>query len=338
LPRVGLALAAASLMRATTVHAAPPGDANLVEAPVLYRPAPKPVEDLQAPRVLYNKWRGTGYGAYLAPKDLDVGADGGVDVMLHLNGAMLAEKEWRESGLNAVVASIAIREVVGSAGYAKLFSDPGYLDWVLGATLADLRKNGVPQATRVRRLGVTSWSAGMGGVSQLIGRDAWRQRLDSVVLLDSLHATYADPKTGVAFVKNPEHAVMGLGVDWVDTKVLGKYTQFAKDAASGKRVFVTAASSILPPDYASCRETSIALLRAVGTDADPVRDEAKNALGMSLRFRADKGELHFRGYAGGGPHDHFDQLHLVGEMVRTFVAPRWNRLAAEERRQFTASQ
>ncbi len=218
------------------------GPTASVELPRFVRPQ-KPMTDeavddaLAVPPVEYGKWQGTGYGAYLAPKRLDVGPDGGVDVMLHLNGAMMADKEWRESGLNAVVASIAIREIVGSAGYAKLFAEPGYLDYVLRSTLADLQKNGEKRVTHVRRLGVVSWSAGMGGVSQLWAAPALA-RIDSVVLLDSIHATYTDPKSGVARVAVPGQAAMGLGADWVDMKAVSKYVRLANEAAEGKKAFV----------------------------------------------------------------------------------------------------
>ncbi len=320
------------------------GPTASVELPRFVRPQkPKVMTDeavddaLAVPPVEYGKWQGTGYGAYLAPKHLDVGPDGGVDVMLHLNGAMMADKEWRESGLNAVVASIAIREIVGSAGYAKLFAEPGYLDYVLRSTLADLQKNGEKRATHVRRLGVVSWSAGMGGVSQLVGNPATLARIDSVVLLDSIHATYTDPKNGVARVAVPGQAAMGLGADWVDMKAVAKYVHLASEAAQGKKAFVISASAILPPDYASCAETSRAVLRAVSSPVTELESAEKNALGMTPKYRAAKGDLHARGWRGGGPHDHFDQLHLVGEMVRTYIAPRWNRMAASERQQLTAA-
>jgi hypothetical protein len=45
---------------------------------------------------------------------------------------------------------------------------------------------------------------------------------------------------------------------------------------------------------------------------------------MRLSYRADAGNLHVRGYRGVGPRDHFDHLHLVGEVLRNWLVPRWN--------------
>lgn len=281
------------------------------------------------PPVEYSKWLGTGYGAYLLPKNLDVGADGGVDLMIHLNGAMMADKEWRDSGLNAIVASIAIREVVGSAGYAKLFSQPGYLDFVVRSTFADMKKNGEKRPLHLRRLGVVSWSAGMGGVGALLGNSETAQKIDAVVLLDSAHAPYADPKSGQVLMGNPTNPAMGRGVEWVDTKSIGKFVRFAEKAKEGAKALIMSSSSILPPDYASCAETIEAIMNQVHVPGTGVQE--KNGLGMTLKWKSDAGSLHGRMWRGGGPHDHFDQLHLVGEMMRSFVSPRWNKLAAQDR-------
>ena len=308
----------------TNVYPAP--SATVAELPELVRAKET---TFSVPPVEYGKWMGTGYGAYLAPKNLDVGADGGVDMMIHLNGAMMADKEWRESGLNAIVASIAIREVVGSAGYAKLFASPGYLDFVVRSTFADIRSKGEKRPLHLRRLGVVSWSAGMGGVGALLGNGETAQKIDSVVLLDSAHAPYADPKNGHVLMGNPTNPAMGRGVDWVDSKSIGKFVRFAEKAKEGAKALVMSSSSILPPDYASCAETIEAIMNQVHVAGTGVQE--KNALGMTLKWKSDAGSLHGRMWRGGGPHDHFDQLHLVGEMMRSFVSPRWNRLAAQDR-------
>jgi hypothetical protein len=271
-----------------------------------------PQADDETLAVAFGKWRGTAYGGMLAPIALDVGPDGGFDLMIHLNGAMMADKDWRSSGLNAVVASVAIREVVGSAGYAKLFSAPGYFDAILSETLKNVQKHVAPKALHIRRIGLVSWSAGMGGVSQLLAQKETADRIDSVVLLDSFHASYRNPKTGQSLVKTPGQAVMGLGTSWVDTKAIANHTRFAKRAAEGDAVMVVSSSAILPPDYASCAETAQAVMSLV--------------------------DFHVRNWKGGGPHDHFDQLHVVGDMVRAFVRPRWNRMAEDAKRELHATR
>jgi hypothetical protein len=196
----------------------------------------------------------------------------------------------------------------------------------LAQTVKQVQKNVDSRATKIRRLGIASWSAGMGGVSQLLSNKETAARTYSIVLLDSFHAAYANPKTGTAFVATPGQAAMGLGVNWVDPKSLTKHLRFGKRAVDGDAIMVVCSSSIAPPDYASASETTL----ANALEADP-RDMSDSVGTMTLRQRADKGGLHVRTWKGGGPHDHFDQLHLVGSLVREFVTPRWNKLAEDER-------
>jgi hypothetical protein len=54
-------------------------------------------------------------------------------------------------------------------------------------------------------------------------------------------------------------------------------------------------------------------------------------------YHADSGGLHVRGFRGSGPRDHMDQVHLLGDVMRTFVAPRWTRMAVVEERKAATS-
>ena len=284
------------------------------------------------PAVPFGKWQGTGYGGFLVPENLDVSDDGGVDVLVHFNGAMMTDADYRQSKTNAIVMSIAINEIVGSAGYARMFEDPGHMDRVLDSLFATLKKS-TKKKLHLRRLGLVSWSAGMGAVGKLLRSPKWSARIDTVVLLDSLHTGYLG-KDGRALVKNEQHAAMGLGEGAVDKKSLEPFVQFAKEAAAGKKTFVLSASAIVPPDYASASETGRALFTLLAgksvSDANDF-DDTKPTRPMTLRFRGDVGNFHVLGWKGGGKRDHFDQLHLVGDILREHVGHRWFELARKER-------
>lgn len=284
-----------------------------------------------APEVEFGRWQGTGYGGFLVPKNLDIADDGGVDVLVHFNGAMMTDAAYRASKTNAIVMSIAINEVVGSGGYARLFEDVGRLDRVLDALFAQVSK-AHKKNVHLRRLGLVSWSAGMGAIGKILRTPKWAARIDSIVLLDSLHAGYHD-KDGRPITKNPANPVMGLGDDAVETKSLEPLVQFARLAAQGKKTFVVSASAITPPDYASCSETArvlykLAMGRAV-EDADGV-ETSMAGRPMRLKFRGQKGNFHVFGWHGGSKRAHFDQLHLVGDMLREHVGHRWRELSQRE--------
>ena len=46
---------------------------------------------------------------------------------------------------------------------------------------------------------------------------------------------------------------------------------------------------------------------------------------MTLAKRVDSGNLHVRGFKGRGPRDHFQHLYMIGEVLRSWVVPRWKR-------------
>lgn len=291
------------------------------------------------PPVPFGKWQGTGYGGFLVPEKLDISDDGGVDVLIHFNGAMMADADYRDSKTNAVVMSIAIKEIVGSAGYARMFENPGHLDRVLDTLFSHLKKSTHNKKLHLRRLGLVSWSAGMGAVGKILRSPKWAARVDTVVLLDSLHTGYVG-KDGRPLVKR-EHAAMGLGEGAVDKRSLAPFVKFAELAAAGKKTFVLSASAILPPNYASASETARVLFSQLAgksvSDANDVDESHPNASHkMALKFRGDVGNFHVLGWKGGGKRDHFDQLHLVGDILREHVGHRWSELARKERAQRTS--
>ncbi len=46
--------------------------------------------------------------------------------------------------------------------------------------------------------------------------------------------------------------------------------------------------------------------------------------GLVEWYHSDAGSLHVRGYRGDGPKDHLDQLHLLDDLIREHVTPRWD--------------
>lgn len=286
-----------------------------------------------SPPVPFGKWQGTGFGGFLMPEHLDVSDDGGVDVLVHFNGAMMTDAEYRASKTNAIVMSIAIPEIVGSAGYARMFEDPGHLDRVLDSLFAQVKKT-TKKKLHLRRLGLVSWSAGMGAVGKILRSAKWSSRIDTIVLLDSLHAGYLG-KDGKAVAKNETHPAMGLGVDAVDRKSLAAFAAFAQEAAAGRKTFVLSASAIVPPGYATASETGRALFTlASGKSVTEVNEAGPR--NMHMKFRGDSGNFHVLGWKGGGKHDHFDQLHMVGDILREHVGHRWLELARKERKDRTS--
>ncbi len=318
--RAGLfaaALAFATLLSSTASRATGDGSRSAGAAPpavvpvVLREPAAAPAAPATpvttAPVAFAERWRGAGFsGVYLTPKDGFVADDGGVDLAFHFNAALVAEPEWRQSNANSVVVSVAYG--VGSGTYAEPFSNPQLFGYMVRSVLGEIEKSLPRDAKKKLHARRVTWSAGFGAVGKILAFAEYYEKIDSVVLLDGIHAGYTGP--------GPHGA--GEGADKVDLKMIGNLVRFAKDAADGKKTMVITHTSIVPPDYASAAETTTALLGAIGLSRQVVNEPTE---GMLLTSRVDEKGLHVRGFGGNSKGAHMKHLHLVGWAMRDFVVP-----------------
>jgi hypothetical protein len=272
-------------------------------APASIEPAPEPVaivaEDKEeAKPIVYGGWDGLGPRgcAYLAPKGDFVREDGSVDVVFHFHAGQMSDREIRTSGVNAVFVSCGWG--VGTASYSDAFADPNRFDGMLKTITKRVG------AKSVRKLALVSWSAGFASISKILRVPRYYAMTDTVVLLDSLHSAYTASGD-------------------VDTKMLSPFIRFASDASRGEKAMVITHSAIVPPGYASSTEATRTVLNAIDVPSDEAGNRDVGTETMRLSYRADTGNLHVRGYRGQGPRDHFDHLHLVGQVLRSWLVPRW---------------
>jgi hypothetical protein len=282
-------------------------------AAVIETPAPEPL-----PEVSYEAgWKSFGVGrcAYLPPKDEFIGADGSVDIVFELHAGQMAQRDLVASGVRGVF--VACGYGIGSGGYSKAFEDPTRFGRIITKLTRTIGAAAHRRDVHVGRLALASWSAGFAAVNRILASPEWYAATDTVVLLDSLHARYGG---------SHEH---------VDVRTLQRFVHFARDAAAGTKTMVITHSSIVPPGYASTTEATAALLAEAGVHPTPVAadDEPepafKNAGMHTPTLRVDQGGLHVRGFRGAGPHDHFDHLHLIGVVLRTWLVPHWYTPASE---------
>ena len=327
-----ITLASAFIARAPSARANEPapsvvampvaGASSTTKPAVAAATAAAHVDDLAAP-IAFDRWRGLSFGTYLAPQSDFVSDDGGVDVVFHFHAGQMAEKQLKESGVNAVFVSCGFG--IGSGVYAKQLASPERFERMLAEVVKNLEKDTGKKGLHVRKLALASWSAGFAAVGKILGVDRYYAMVDTVILNDSLHSQYTGP--------NPKTAGFSTlrGAERVDLKMIATFVRFAKEAASerGTKSMTITHSAIVPPDYASSAEATQALLAAIdvpSTNTKP-EDEAPSSVwrGMTLSKQADSGNLHVRGFRGRGPRDHFEHLYLIGEVLRSSVVPRWNR-------------
>ena len=274
------------------------------------------VDLVSAPRIEeWQRWHGLSFGSYLSPKSGFVTDDGGVDVVFHFHAGQMAERQMKESGVNAVFVSCGYG--IGSGAYADALANPARFGRMLDELVKNLETQTGRKGLHVRHLALASWSAGFAAVGKILGVERYYAMVDTVILNDSLHSQYKDPNpkaSGVSTVR---------GADRVDLKMIRSFVRFAKDAAAGQKSMAITHSAIIPPDYASSTEATQALLTAIEVPAETTDEGGWRS--MKLVKRADAGNLHVRGFRGAGPRDHFEHLYLLGEVLRSWVVPRWKR-------------
>lgn len=278
-----------------------------------------------------SSWAGFGVAgcSYLAPSSDFIAEDGAVDVIWHFHAGQMASADMKASGMPAIFVSCGYG--IGTGGYSSRFTDPSRF----GAMMRSLTRTISFKAKRSVHLGhlaLASWSAGFAAVNRILGsataNEDWYDRTDAVLLFDGLHAQYIDLPEDAKLKTKP---VAARGADHVDTKMLRRFIRFASDAAAGKKRMVITHSSIVPPDYASTTEATAALLGAVAP-AQTSSESSAAPFGlpsMVPSVTVDAGNLHVRGFRGTGPHEHFDHLHLIGEALRSWIAPGWYSAVSE---------
>jgi hypothetical protein len=250
-------------------------------------------------------------------------ADGAYDLVVHFHGnTELVIDNVGAAGVNAAV--LVINLGINSGVYEDRYASPDELRELLSRTQRAMEKRGLANA-RLRRLALSSWSAGYGAILRSIENPALGAQVDSVVLLDGMHARMlpeGEPNSGN-----------------IDALRIEPFVRFARAAVAGSKLMVITHSDVKPPDYAGVRETTDALLHAVGVQRKPGGTAPEMPLLSSThgvpkskiiplepRSEVQARGLVVRGYSGELPEHHMAHLirmATVGlpELARRFGAP-----------------
>ncbi|MBW2522830.1 MAG: hypothetical protein JRI23_01580 [Deltaproteobacteria bacterium] len=248
-------------------------------------------------------------------------ADGAYDVVVHFHGNPNAVAESvQRAGINAVLVIVNLG--AGATRYVKRFADPGRLRAILRRVDEKLADRGLREPRR-RRLALSAWSAGYGGIMRVLGDAATAADVDAVLLLDALHARRLPATRGI------------------DRGDLAPFAAFAKRAAAGKALLLITHSEIEPEGpLVSVDDCSGFLLEQLGVrrvptvgwvaptslDAAHASYAARSLLPLDLASVARQGGLVVRGYEGSTPEHHIAHLFqmepLALDDLRRWWAPR----------------
>jgi hypothetical protein len=232
-------------------------------------------------------------------------ASGAYDLVAHFHGAPpRVISMFEHAGIDAVL--VVINLGTGSGPYEQAFARRGGLDDLLDGVAGVIEKTCGAGPRHVKRIALSSWSAGYGATYRILSHADEAARIDTVLLADGLHVGFRG------------------GYRRVDALQIAPFERFAASAARGDRLMGITHSSIVPPHYASTTETADFLLGAEGIaqSREHLPGPRRHMVEVS---RGDRGGLHVRGFSGTGPDDHVDQFYSMGDTLLPLLAARWQR-------------
>ncbi|HVK70434.1 MAG TPA: hypothetical protein VM694_38540 [Polyangium sp.] len=251
---------------------------------------------------IYDRWSNEpSIGQMIAPKKGGITKSGGFDLVVHFHGHEPIRKEFVKTAKGSVLVGIDLG--IGSGAYAQGFAAPNTFPQLLASVEAAMaKKTGNPKA-HVRKLALSSWSAGYGAIEQILRQQAGK-RVDAVILLDSLHTGYIDERSKA-----------------LKTGQIDVFVDYAKRAAKKQAFMFLSHSSIIPPGYASTTEVASYVIGEL--KGKPKKAKRADVLGLDLIRRYDKGDFHVRGYTGDDKPDHCAHIGLMADIVRVHLEARW---------------
>lgn len=287
-------LTLATLLFALLQAQAPP-------APAAQNPSPMSDTTRPHPRVAQYEPKGQrlpiGQGTLFIREGMKARAR--LPLIVHFHGAPWVI-EHQISKLKQDVVLVTFNIGAGSGVYARPFADAAQFGAVLADAAAGASKI-LGRQVAFDRIVLTSWSAGYGSIRAILRQPEHYARVSSVVLLDSMHASYAG--ASMAGPRAEDLPVLAPDVD--------VFTQLASDAVAGHKQFLILHSEVFPGTYASTTETADAILRSAGVKRRAQLREGP--IGMQQLSETTTGKLTVIGYAGNTAPDHVDHLYSVAE-------------------------
>jgi LysM repeat protein len=251
---------------------------------------------------IYESWdRSPSMGQMIAPQLGGITRSGQFDVMFHFHGHEPVRKEWVQVMDGAVLVGLTLG--IGSGPYESVFRDSQVFPKLIRSVEAAMAKKTGNEKARVRKVGLSAWSAGYGAVGEILRTSYGKQHVDSVILLDGLHCGYT-----------------GKTLNEIQ---LQPFVDFANQAVQGNKFMFVSHSSIIPPGYASTTETANFLIQKQRGRPRAVRPRGSDPMGLDLIARYDRGNFHVRGYQGNDKMDHCAHIGLLRDVLKVHIKRRW---------------
>jgi len=238
-------------------------------------------------------------GSLFIPVGFKGNATGEFDLTLHLHGAPgIVEENFEVAKCPGVLATVTLPGL--SAVYTERFKDTNTFWRILREVEAQLKRSGAP-VPRVGRVTVTSFSAGFGGVREMLNDSNIFARIDAIVMADSIYAGFAGEPA--------ERKVNSVNMEG--------FLRFAREATERRKRLLVSHTQLRTPNYASTVETADYLVAQLGGQREAATEDWPGGLKLLSRFRKGQCEiLGFDGDTGAHHMQHLRQLSLFLERLK----------------------
>ncbi|MEM6334391.1 MAG: dockerin type I domain-containing protein [Planctomycetota bacterium] len=228
------------------------------------------------------------------PSWIDI-TDNQVDVLVHFHGSPdTIHRNAGHAGLNAVILNVNYAGL--SSAYSTPFSDADLFGDVLDGALNTLNSQRGLSDLAFDSVSVSSFSAGFGAVREILKQPAYIDRIDGLLLADTLYASFTSP----------------TDLKPLDSQMAG-FRTYAQAAAAGSKTMIVSHSQVQTFTYSNTAETADDLMATVGVTPTPTNETGLGTL--SFYRKAQQGNFSVWGAAGSNGDAHLEHLRYIGEWL-----------------------
>lgn len=226
----------------------------------------------------------------ILPRDVDLfvprkfASSDTFDILVHFHGADYITN-FAASKAGYPVIGLTVNLGSGSSVYNN-----GFVDTLTFPSLVESAIETVAKITggevRIRHVTLAGFSAGYGAIRRIMSSDQNYQRVERIILLDGIHASYI-----------PERTVLAQG-GIIDSTHIDTFLRLAQDASragTAKRFLITH-SEVFPGTFVSTTEATDYILKVLVMKRTPVLKWGP--LGMQQLSESRKGNFAVLGFAG----------------------------------------
>ncbi len=192
----------------------------------------------------------------------------------------------------------------GSNAYKIPFENTKRFDQLQEQALRVCIEAGALKNAQIGSIELLSFSAGYGAVREILKNPAHVQKIQRVVLVDSMYAGFTSD-----FDRTPKQ------------KDIQSFVEFARLAVKGEKELIITYSQVETETYASTAECVQELVKQVGGSFKPMhihKTDTDRDSGYEMIARFEQKGLHVMGFAGKDAAAHLAHVHSLAEVINLF--------------------